>query len=174
VFFAGVVSIIGTGGSSSNNAKSGVFLDSPVQGLSYTTPTLTGTTGPDGTFRYKSGETVSFYVGELFLGEAPGQAEITPVDIVNGAADTTDPAVINIARLLQTLDADGDNNNGIQISQQTAAIVSEAGSVNFSQSTSDFGSDSVVTGLIAELNAEQVFTDGNPLARTLKPADQAQ
>ncbi|MBN1381845.1 MAG: carboxylesterase family protein [Deltaproteobacteria bacterium] len=156
--------------------RQGVFLDSVVQGLFYTTPTLSGTTGPDGTFRYYPGEGVCFYVGYpggIFLGEAPGQPVVTPVEVA-GAADVTDQAVINIARLLQTLDADGDNNNGIQITPAINAVVaSKTRNINFDQTTTAFGTDPEVTGLLADLNGAAVFTDGNPLVRSLKPAKEA-
>ena len=157
--------------------QQGVFLDSAVQGLFYTTPTLNETTGPDGTFYYYPGERARFYVGYpdgIFLGEALGETVVTPVNIVPGAVDATDQAVINIARLLQTLDADGDNNNGIQITPAiNDVVVSEARDINFDQTAAAFGVDSEVTGLLADLNEAGVFTDGNPLARSLKPAKEA-
>ena len=83
----------------------GVFIDAPVEGLRYASGALTGTTGPRGEFRYEEGNTVQFSIGAIALGAAtPGKPVITPLDLVeNGTLDN--PAVINIARLLQSLDA---------------------------------------------------------------------
>jgi hypothetical protein len=83
----------------------GRFVDSPVEGLRYVSGTLSGTTGPDGEFRFEDGATVAFFIGDIQLGSAvPGKALMTPVDLVPGAG-VDSPAAINIARLLQSLDA---------------------------------------------------------------------
>ena len=54
------------GGSSSSepNEKQGVFIDSAVEGVTYTTPTLSGTTDSDGTFVYLSGKWSLFRLAE--------------------------------------------------------------------------------------------------------------
>ncbi|MEB3733367.1 hypothetical protein ULF88_02705 [Halopseudomonas pachastrellae] len=48
---------------------------------------------------------------------------LTPLDLA-GSTDINDPVVINIARLLQTLDEDGNPDNGIVIPElaTTAAL----------------------------------------------------
>ena len=60
----------------------GVFYDSPVEGLSYETQTLSGMTNDKGEFEYREGETVTFSVGGLVLGSARGSERVTPADIV--------------------------------------------------------------------------------------------
>ena len=112
----------------------------PVAGVAWETRTQQGVTGLDGSFQYEEGETVRFIIGNTLLGQVTGQEQVTPFDlagspvltgiditwglqdVVNGSlfseADTdVDPfqAVINIAVLLQSLDHDGDPENGIQI-----------------------------------------------------------
>jgi hypothetical protein len=86
-------------------AKDGQFIDGPVEGLRYMSGSVSGTTGKQGEFQYQDGHSVHFFIGDIALGEAPaGKSVITPLDLVeNGTIDT--PAVINIARLLQSLDA---------------------------------------------------------------------
>lgn len=86
-------------------ASSGRFIDAPVEGLRYVSGALSGTTGPNGGFLYQEGSQVRFYLGTIALGTpAPGKPLMTPLDLVeDGTLDT--PAVINIARLLQSLDA---------------------------------------------------------------------
>ena len=88
----------------------GQFIDAPVQGLRYESGSLSGTTGEQGEFQYEAGNSIRFFIGDLALGEAvKGKAIITPLDLVpKGSIDT--PAVINIARLLQSLDSIPDDN----------------------------------------------------------------
>ena len=97
----------------------GVFLDSAVAGVNYITSSgLAGITDASGTFYYNSGDTVSFTLGDVSLGSVTGSAKLTPVEVM-GASGTADPKVINLSRLLQTLDADGDPSNGINIEAST-------------------------------------------------------
>ncbi|MCJ8500208.1 carboxylesterase/lipase family protein [Desulfatitalea alkaliphila] len=182
VLFLGLVLIIASGCSSSSDPDppsggptlSGVFLDSPVQGLSYSTRGYEGVTDEDGTFRYfKNGDAVTFSIGDFVIGTASAQEVVTPVDIVEGAVDSTNLQVTNIVRLLQTLDADGDLNNGMQITEDIAGIVSAAGQIDFNQSSENFTNDPIVMDLLADLNAANVFLDANPIPRSLKTATQA-
>ena len=94
----------------------GVFLDSAVEGLTYQSGSNpSGTTDANGTFMYMPGEILTFSIGGVVLGTLPdGAPVITPFDF-GGAAE-------NIARFLQTLDADGDPSNGIDITAAAAAL----------------------------------------------------
>lgn len=84
--------------------SSGRFIDGPVEGLRYESGALTGTTGTRGEFLYEEGNTVQFYIGSLALGRpTPGKAVMSPLDLVEGGT-LDNPAVINMARLLQSLD----------------------------------------------------------------------
>ncbi|MEM1432459.1 MAG: hypothetical protein AAGG11_00210 [Pseudomonadota bacterium] len=56
--------------------STGVLLDSPVEGVRYATATQSGVTNSAGEFSYRPGETVSFSLGALDLGQAEGQAVI--------------------------------------------------------------------------------------------------
>ena len=104
------------GSGSSPSTQTGVFLDDAVEGLRYETATQNGMTDANGTFKYQSGETIRFYVGDILIGEASASDVMTPVNLVPGAVDEQDQTVTNIARFLQTLDDDGDPSNGIKIS----------------------------------------------------------
>jgi hypothetical protein len=95
-------------------AATGVFSDSRTAGLRYESGPLGGYTGPDGTFRYQPGSSVSFWVGGILVGTAPGALLVTPTAFVSSGS-VSDPVVLRIARFLQTLDADGDPSNGIEI-----------------------------------------------------------
>jgi hypothetical protein len=94
----------------------GVFIDSPVQGLTYQSGTNpTGITTAEGIFDYTVGETLTFSLGGVELGTLPdGKALVTPNDFGDAAE--------NIARLLQTLDADGEHINGIDLTAASTAL----------------------------------------------------
>jgi len=101
---------------SNNTTETGVFLDSAVQGISYVSGGVSGITDANGTFTYEVGSVVRFMIGDVVIGEAPGQSVITPIDLVSGS-DASHPTVINIVCFLLTLDEDGNPDNGIQISE---------------------------------------------------------
>ncbi len=110
-------SIAGLGvlhGCGDGNIQRGVFIDSPVEGLEYRTETRHGYTDADGGFYYKPGETVLFSVGGLRFSEVEAQPTVTPLDIV-GTENIEDPEVVNILRLLQSIDVDQNPANGITI-----------------------------------------------------------
>lgn len=92
----------------------GVFLDSPVQGLQFRTETQQGLTGAEGGFVYLPGESVVFGLGELEFAQVPAQPTMTPMELA-GTDDIESPEVVNILRLLQSIDEDGDPDNGIVI-----------------------------------------------------------
>lgn len=140
------------GGSSSSKTLTGVFVDSPVEGLRWVSGGMEGTTDTAGTFQYKSGATVQFYVGDILIGEATGNSVLTPIDLVVGAQDITDPTVTNLIRFLMTLDNDNNPANGIEITEESANLALGE-SVDFIQSTSDFSASGDVQVLISELTS---------------------
>lgn len=121
--------------------RSGVFLDSAVQGLSYSTPSRTGITDVTGAFSYLAGENITFSIGDLVMPEIRATSIVTPLGVFNADSSSELP-VVNLSRLLQSLDIDGDASNGIMIDAQAAASSS---SVDF---TSD-NFDQQVVNLVA-------------------------
>ena len=164
----------GGGGSDDETASaSGVFVDSPVAGLNYSgSSTAATTTGDNGEFSYQPGETLTFAIGDLQLGSASGAEVLTPLDIVDGAVDASDQRVANILVLLQSLDADGDLNNGIQLTAQIRDAVSAAGALELDQSTADFRA--AITDLIDDLETAGAFSDTDPRPRAIVDAADAQ
>ncbi len=158
--------------------ESGVFLDSPVAGLTYSTAykgqTVISQTNEDGRFFYTRGQSITFFIGSLELGTVKGKSVITPIDLFAGATGTSDPRVVNLCVLLQTLDLDANLNNGIQITGAISDIVSSAGSINFDQTPAAFAADANVIALLAALNAADVFTDPDPRPRRLRTAKAAE
>ena len=117
------------GGSSSGSTEEsallrGVFIDSPVAGLSYETPTVSGVTDSDGVFNYREGEAVVFSIGQLALPLVVASEMVTPLDMAE-SEDVSDSSVANIARLLQSLDEDNDPSNGIVISEAVSESFAE-------------------------------------------------
>ncbi|WP_339612227.1 pectate lyase [uncultured Pseudoalteromonas sp.] len=119
--------LAGCGEESSVNVKEaplppiqGVFIDSPVAGLTYNSPSVTnGKTDSNGQFDYFRGEAITFSIGELTFPSVAASNVVTPLSVFS--TDTVfHPAVINSLRLLQSLDVDGDTSNGITISDAAA------------------------------------------------------
>lgn len=153
------------GGSSSDDARTGTFVDSPVAGLDYSGPdTSAGRTNEKGEFQYQPGETITFAIGELELGSTEGAEVVTPLTITSGAGSVDDPGVVNRLILLQSLDADGDLNNGIQITDAIRDQVSaDAGLIDFGQAPEDFRSG--LAPVLTALEDSGGFTDLDPRPR---------
>ena len=131
----------------------GVFLGPAVSGLQYESPSHSGVTDQRGRFHFEPGEPMTFRLGATVLGTAPAQAVMTPIDLVAGVTPpTTNRAVlqalfdavpspasrlINLLVLLQTLDADDDLANGIQIPDAIAPLLADT-SLDLARSVEDF------------------------------------
>ena len=138
----------------------------PICGLKYKSPTAAGITNERGEFAYRDGEAVTFLVGGLVLGTAKGAAGINLAQLVNrvdGRIDKLhDPVVTNLARLVQSLDQDGEVESGVTISPVVHNLVGSP-VVNFVQSEDAFAVDPVVAGLLDNLNATPgVYTANHP------------
>jgi len=121
----------------------GIFLDSFVENLSYATASSTGMTNVMGEFSYQLNEQVTFSIGSIAFLPIEAEAIITPLTIFD-TQDINNIAVVNMLRLLQSLDIDGNADNGITISD-TAHELANGLTVNFSDT--DF--DSQVANLVA-------------------------
>lgn len=102
------------------SSLTGRFIDvSPVEGLAYRTDSSVGFTNADGQFQYLLGEQIIFSVGDVELPATAAQAIVTGLDIFS-TPDTLNPAVVNLNRLLFTLDTDGQIDNGVQVPELAA------------------------------------------------------
>ncbi|MEZ5658715.1 MAG: cytochrome c [Burkholderiaceae bacterium] len=108
-----------TAASSANGAtKVATFIDAAVQGLQFESPGSSGVTDARGNFTYKSGESVTFRVGNVVLGSTtPGGDVVRPRDLVADAGGDDDARVIRILRMLQSLDDNANPEDGIRISE---------------------------------------------------------
>lgn len=143
--YAGLVACSGGSSSPGNINQTGVFLDSPVINIGYRTETLDGVTNSLGEYEYIEGETVTFFIGDLELPPVAATGTVTPLNLA-GRDDTSDPTVVNIIRLLQTLDEDGNPDNGITITDAAKTVATQ---VDFELSIIDFESSSAVTNLVS-------------------------
>ncbi|MBU2869339.1 PKD domain-containing protein [Colwellia sp. E2M01] len=140
--------------------STGVFLDSAVINIGYRTETLEGVTNSLGEYNYLPGETVTFFIGDLEFPAVTAKGTVTPLDLAE-TDKTNDTTVVNIIRLLQTLDQDSDPANGLTI---TDTAISVATPVDFSLSESEFEALPAITSLIA--NAGQDDSTINTLIST--------
>lgn len=158
----------GSGGSGGqDNTLTGRFVDGPVSGLRYSTASQSGMTSANGEFLYQSGETVSFYVGDILIGQAPAAGTLTPFDLAGMAppqsavdirktinrlisSDQVEPLekAANIAVFLQTIDSDGELSNGIQVPSQLHTLAAGV-SIDFKRETSEFRGDFSFRKLLA-------------------------
>ncbi len=127
-------------------ASTGIFVDSPVSGISYTTATQSGKTSVKGEFLYLPGENVTFSIGSIQLPAVLASAMVTPLDIAQ-SPDINHQVVSNILVLLQSLDEDGNPANGISI--PVAAATKATTPVNFDVSPAAFSANVAVTALVA-------------------------
>ncbi len=121
-----VVASTGSGGGSSSQTpvsvakKNGLLLDSVVSGVDYyINGQFVGKTKSDGSFEYQDGDRITFKIGNITLGEltqVPPDGRVLPQDLAGvDRGNFTNPLVVTMARILQTLDSDGNVNNGIDI-----------------------------------------------------------
>lgn len=103
----------------SPTAQSGSFIDAPVEGLSYETQTRSGRTTVDGTFEYFAGESIRFSFAGLDLGGTTASGILTPLDLYPRQPQFSQLMMY----LLQSIDADGDPSNGIELTDATEAMV---------------------------------------------------
>ncbi|MFQ1763777.1 hypothetical protein ACK366_12870 [Aeromonas veronii] len=96
----------GNGGNATKPALTATFIDSAVAGLNYTCGNYSDVTNSQGQFLFNDGDTCTFKLGSIPLGETQvkkGQTLVTPYTIAEkGDKDRA----IRIAALLQTMDGD--------------------------------------------------------------------
>jgi hypothetical protein len=145
-----------TGGTGGNNTpppapppatENGVFIDSAVAGIHYQTATQSGETDAEGRFKYLPGETVTFSIGGITLPPVAASDTVTPL-MVFETSDFTDPRVVNLGRLLQSLDDDGNLDNGIQITAE-ARTAATGVTLDFAVPTATFEANTSVVNLLA-------------------------
>jgi len=149
----------GGGGSTTPTTSQGKFIDAAVGGIAYTSGSTTGTTSADGTFTYESGKSVTFSIGGITLGTVSGSAIITPVQLVSGATNQTNPTVTNIVQFLLSIDDDNNAANGIKITPAMATAAATLSNIDFTSATFDTDS-SVISAITAIKNVASIGSIG--------------
>lgn len=149
------------------NYLTGVFIDSPVEGLTYVTSDTTGQTDENGTFVYAENENaIEFKLGELSLGIVSINETITPLDFGGSNATIYTPIVNNIAALLQSLDSDGDPSNGITIEEAVSEQFQE-NSINLISENYAIELLDMINAINEELSTNLSFVHPNDAAKHL-------
>jgi len=150
--YIGIVSLslIACGNEESGPAsplRTGVFLDSAeVEGLSYTTATMSGKTNSLGEFTFNAGERITFSVGGLALPEVQAADFVTAVTLF-GSNET---AVADLSRLLQSMDEDNILDNGISLPSDVESVTSDT-QIEFGEP----GFDTQAQALLMQVNGPQ-------------------
>ena len=134
----------------------GRFIDGPLIGVDYRTPTMEGVTDTDGAFQFCDGERISLSIGRLQLGATEAKAQITSADLVPISDDypspLTDQRIINRARFLYSLASKTDLAQGINISQVIRTTIDRtADRIDFDQNEAAFTVDPSVQSLFDQL-----------------------
>ena len=120
------------------------FLDSAVQGLSYTTGGRTLTTNQDGLLYYFPGESIELKLSQIPLGSYTNPPSIlTPYSIMGVTEGTPTDNVTNLVRLLLSLDSDSDADNGIQLNTNQFNNLSGLSLADFNVDNLSFASSKV-------------------------------
>lgn len=151
----------------------GVFAG-PISGLKYQTPTMSGFTSDNGEFQYRDGEAITFLVGGLVLGAVEAAPRLNLAQLVTRVAGKIerlhDPFVTNLARLVHSLDQDGNIETGVKIAPIVHDLIGPM-TINFEQpviateqnGAKGFANDPAVRGILETLNATPgVFTAKSP------------
>ena len=146
------------------------FIDGPVGGLHYRTPTGSGLTDADGGFEVLPGEPVEFSLGDVVLGETSAKASITPADLFPFRPDRPaleDRRVINCARLVQSLGGLGDLAAGVTVDEQVRGVAT--GRIDFDLEWDAFGRQPEVSQLLQKFDVSLRSPEAakNHLRRTL-------
>lgn len=115
----------GGGGESSTESASstqpltGVFVDAAVSGLNYRCSSgSSAKTNAAGEYTCNSKDRVTFFLGKYEVGSCGAAKLVSPYTLY----PNSNRAAINVARLLQTIDSDGDPSNGITVPEGFSAL----------------------------------------------------
>ncbi|WP_303291046.1 hypothetical protein [Marinobacter sp. SS5-14b] len=132
-----------------NSEIKGQFVDSPVQGLTYFTPSGSGVTNANGEFNYIDGDEVFFLIGNTLIGQSVAAPILTPVDLSDDSSNAD--KTTNILRFLQSLDENNNPSDGIVIPENVLTLAeTQTVQINFDQSADLFETDATVMSLLSE------------------------
>ena len=131
----------------SSSLKTGILTDGPVSGATYTINGVSKRTNAQGEFEYQEGDEITFHIGNIEIGTVTGADRITPVELADDVTTRT-----NLLIFLQSLDSEGDHDDGIQIPDSVSEL--DADSIDFSKPTTEF-----ITSFQPVLQKIEIFKD---------------
>lgn len=118
-----------------------------IEGLAYVSGDVSGVTDSNGLFEYEDGETLTFRIGDIVIGQASGADNLTLADFA-----ATDVIEANMTRFLEVLDDDDDADNGILIIEAVHDLAAGK-TINFDQTATAFVDDGNVQTVISTLTS---------------------
>jgi len=117
---ASMLFVVGCGGGSGSSVSTvetgkAYYLDSAVSGVNYKCGSQEGITGENGEFTFEVGQSCTFYLGDIKL------RDMDKALLKDGAKIVEND--IKIATLLQSLDVDGNPDNGITLTPEVVEAV---------------------------------------------------
>lgn len=125
-----------SGSGKAPTTQTGQLVDAAVQGANYkATPSgLSGVTDANGNYSYQTGDKVVFSFGNIVFPEVDATGTVTPLTLA-GTTDINNQIVVNIARFLQSLDDNGNPDDGIVIDPAKVAGIAQ---LDFTKDTDNF------------------------------------
>lgn len=152
-----------SGGTTGTTTSVGQFVDSPVEGLEYSSSSHPSgfRTNFNGNFDYEQGEEVTFKIGNITLGKkvlTSLNSVVTPITIVPNS-DINDIRVKEILRVLQTLDSDHNASNGITIPAVVVTQTRDLSQTHTALTDTELAAliDKNTSSLVSEVNATNHF-----------------
>ncbi len=161
----------GDDSSSSDGSITGYLTHEGIAGMSYRTASKSGVTDEKGRFRYRKGETITFYLGDIvFAEDIPTKQYITIIDFDQDVVDLIDEGslvrgmtdhsalveeaaklehIVNMTRLLFALSSPPDDKDSEEIAliyiptdvRSTIEAYTFDTAINFHQDVGNFGSE---------------------------------
>lgn len=134
------------------------YVDSAVEGVKYVCGTKEGLTGEDGSFIFEKGSSCTFYLDNIKLRDLRVDQLVDGKEILE--------TNLEIAKILQTLDVDGDPSNGITIDATLVDAMIDAGITKLPQTEAELAKFKEVMAY----NEVTVVTDADAKSHLIKTA----
>lgn len=99
---------------------------------------------------------MTFRIGNSEIGKTQAKDLVTPLEIF-ATSDLSNIALINLARLLQTLDSDSNPENGISLSSATADVLSSVAPSGLNFMDSNFDENDALKSVLASLSIDELL-----------------
>ncbi len=150
-----LVSIVGCGGGGSSSSPdvqtgTGYYVDNAVAGVDYVCGSKTGKTDADGKFTFVEGKECRFTLAGIPL------RSVEADELADGKKIVEDNP--KVAKLLQSIDSDGDLSNGIQITDEVIEALTKA--LEETESAGKLPEGDTLTKVVADVAQEVAGVSG--------------